>query len=79
MGTIVGSACCSRKVLDYSVDGCLRDYAYHRPTNNVSRVVRPTRDLDEGDGGCPGIDRGTGLRVGPTHSSGDCNASCRVA
>jgi hypothetical protein len=76
---IVELPCCSRKIIDDSVDGCLRDDAYHRPSYNVSRVVRPTGDLNEGDCGRPGISGGAGLRIGPTQSSGDCNASCGVA
>jgi hypothetical protein len=76
---IVELPCCSRKITDYSVDSCLCDDADYRPSNNVSRVVRPTGDLDEGDGGCSGISGGAGLRVGAIQGSRDCNASCGVA
>jgi hypothetical protein len=62
-----------------SVDGRLCDNAHHRPSYYVSRVVRPTRDLDEGDGGRSGISGSTGLGVGTTHSPRDCNASGGVA
>ena len=79
LGAIVRFARRGRKIAGSSVDGSFCDDAHHRPSYDIGRVVRPTGDLDEGDGGCSGISGGAGLRVGAAQSSGDCNASRGVA
>ncbi len=79
LGAIVRFARRGKKIAGDSVDGCLCEDAHHRPSYDISRVVRPTGDLDEGDGSRSGISGGAGLRIGATQSSGDCNASCSVA
>jgi hypothetical protein len=78
-GAVVRFARRGKKITGGSVDGSFCDDAHHRPSYDISRVMGPTGDLDEGDGGRSGISSGAGLRVGAAKGSGDCNAPGGVA
>ncbi len=65
--------------MSYFVDGSLCDGPQQRPCDNVSRIVRPTWNLNKCDCGRSGIGGCTHLGVQVPYRPSDCNASSGVA